>query len=439
MAITCPTGSICSDPYTTNVGKNQTNLYFFTSTKVSQDSSGKVNGGTTTLYYSPSPNNYVPAATTSDNGKTWDYLKDSSGNTILGADAQKSLQTGALKTNTNAAIGYASKDAGIPDNQSKNLKLNQNTATPDGGATDPTVAPAKEIKASTAISGTNQGIGGLLKYPLEISDSQNKIKFEVVKYRPRATDFASPTNLSGFAARESRVDILSTIFLPIPGGISDTNSVNWGQDEMNAATAQAAKVALDSIGGGLDKGIGKGLTEMGTALTDLKVNSEVRGGLANFFAAMAIGSDAGKLLSRTTGQVLNPNMELLFNGPELRSFTFTFKMSARNKPEADMIVKIIRTFKQSMAAQKSETQLYLKAPNTFKITYLHKGSDAKGHTRIGQIKECALQSMTTRYAPEGQYAIYYDGTPVSYEIDLTFKELEPIFNDDYAELSGIGY
>jgi hypothetical protein len=62
-----------------------------------------------------------------------------------------------------------------------------------------------------------------------------------------------------------------------------------------------------------------------------------------------------------------------------------------------------------------------------------------GHTRIGKIKECALQSMTTRYAPEGQYATYYDGTPVSYEIDLQFKELEPIYNDDYAGLEGIGF
>jgi hypothetical protein len=114
-------------------------------------------------------------------------------------------------------------------------------------------------------------------------------------------------------------------------------------------------------------------------------------------------------------------------------------MSARNKPEANMIVKIIRAFKQAMSAQKSNAQLFVKAPNTFRIQYLHKNDT--GHTRIGKIKECALLSMTTNYTPEGQYATYYDGTPTSYEIQLQFKELEPVFNDEYSALgdSHIGF
>ena len=40
------------------------------------------------------------------------------------------------------------------------------------------------------------------------------------------------------------------------------------------------------------------------------------------------------LLSRATGTVLNPNLELLFQGPQLRPFTFQFRLSPRKATEA---------------------------------------------------------------------------------------------------------
>ena len=46
---------------------------------------------------------------------------------------------------------------------------------------------------------------------------------------------------------------------------------------------------------------------------------------------------------------MNPNMELLFNGPQLRTFGFTFKLSPRTKDEATKIKDIIYCFKRAMA------------------------------------------------------------------------------------------
>ena len=59
-----------------------------------------------------------------------------------------------------------------------------------------------------------------------------------------------------------------------------------------------------------------------------------------------------QLLARTTGEILNPNLELLFNGPTLRSFRFSFKMTPRNDTEAGQIKNIIRCFKKSMSLKK---------------------------------------------------------------------------------------
>ena len=96
------------------------------------------------------------------------------------------------------------------------------------------------------------------------------------------------------------------------------------------------------------------------------------------------GKAAGlnSLLKRTDGAVLNPNLELLFDKPTLRPFTFTFKMSARSKKEADQIVKIIRFFKQGMAPRRSVGNLFLLAPHTFQVHYLAKG--LKEHPYIGK-------------------------------------------------------
>jgi hypothetical protein len=112
-------------------------------------------------------------------------------------------------------------------------------------------------------------------------------------------------------------------------------------------------------------------------------------------------------------------------------------MSARNETEAKQIIGIIRFFKQGMAVQKSKANLFLKAPHTFRIQYIHrpKGPDTD-HPYIGKIKECALQNLTVNYTPEGQYATYRDGILVSYEMQMTFQELEPIFNEDYGQGTG---
>ena len=83
-----------------------------------------------------------------------------------------------------------------------------------------------------------------------------------------------------------------------------------------------------------------------------------------------------------------------------------------------------------MSPQRTPSNIFLKSPHTFKIRYLHRGQNGEEHKYIGKIKECALQNFTVDYTPEGQYATFYDGVMVSYEINMQFTELEPIFNED---------
>jgi hypothetical protein len=73
-----------------------------------------------------------------------------------------------------------------------------------------------------------------LIYPSDIGQSkQDIIKFNMVKYEPKKFSGV------GFAARRSvsSENIIGSVILPVPGGITDTNAVSWGSDKMRSITS----------------------------------------------------------------------------------------------------------------------------------------------------------------------------------------------------------
>ena len=255
------------------------------------------------------------------------------------------------------------------------------------------------------------------------------IQFDVLKYVPnklkQATgSFASFEENRGIGEDLKDRKPIGTVFLPIPGGIRDDQTVDWGESRLNPVEAAAANVALKFLTGQDAAGeVGK----IGAQLT--KRQNEVAGGLSIALSQAAVGGSGG-LLTRQTGAIMNPNMELLFKSPQLRPFQFAFQLTPRSKDEAKSIMKIIRLFKQAMAPIRSDSMLFLKSPHTFRIKYLAKGKER--HPYIGQIKECALLSCGVDYSPDQNYSTYEDGVMTAYQLSLQFKELEPVYNDDYG-------
>ena len=234
--------------------------------------------------------------------------------------------------------------------------------------------------------------------------------------------------------RDSNRESLGSVILPIPGGISDANSVDWGGgDTMNPMDAALSGAAMNIINRGGD-GVSDATAGAKAALEGS--SGELKRAVSSAFAGAAAGVE-GQVLSRTTGEVLNPNMELLFKGPSLRPFTFAFKLAPRSSKEAETVIAILRFFKQGMAPIKSSSNLFLKSPNTFKLCYYHRGQP---HRFLNKFKECALQSVALEYTPDGNYATYEDGVMTAYNMTLTFNELEPIFSNDYNDTyQDIGY
>ena len=139
-----------------------------------------------------------------------------------------------------------------------------------------------------------------------------------------------------------------------------------------------------------------------------------------------------QLLARSEGQILNPNMEMLFNGPTIRNFRFSFKMTPRSREEAEQCKLIIRTMKMNMAPKvtsgRGGVSLFLNTPNVFQLRYK---TGFRNHPFLHKFKQCFLTDISVNYTGEGVYATYENREPVSMIMDLTFKELEPIYDQDY--------
>ena len=281
--------------------------------------------------------------------------------------------------------------------------------------------------SSGGFSGTGGGGGArtsypTLRYPETLNQNQDKLKISILKFAPKKFSGLSFAERSTFTER-----ILGSVLLPVPNAVNDANSCSWGQDTMNAAQIAASDIAMKTI----TEGAGAGMnTAEGVKDAAVKQGgADVKDALAQYFAGQATGVKG--ILARTKGQVINPNMELIFNGPQLRPFNFTFKMSPRDERESITIKKIIRMFKQSMAPQRSEASLFLKAPNTYKLQFLE--GSAREHKFLPKIKECAMTGFNVNYTPDGNYATYRNSAMVAVEISFSFQELEPIFNNDYDQ------
>ena len=139
-------------------------------------------------------------------------------------------------------------------------------------------------------------------------------------------------------------------------------------------------------------------------------------------------------LSAVTGGALaiNPQLELIYEGTDFRSFRFSFMFYPRSKKEAIEILDIIDsfTFHQAPEILSSSFGRYLVPPSEFEIEFRYNGGI---NPNIPKVAPCVLTSISVDYAPSG-FASYETlmsanqperggtGMPVAIRMDLSFKE-----------------
>lgn len=292
------------------------------------------------------------------------------------------------------------------------------------------------------------------RYPLAmINEQTDYLLIAVAEYNPAGRGLIrSRGELDSNTATSANKTYAGSIILPIPSNIQDGNSVKYGDSSLDGVTAAVAGGAIGIMAAGGDVVVNPA-EAVEKIKREVKNSADSLGGMGGDLAKLITQNMAAQaaslvglsnvtgaqLLARETGGILNPNQELLFSGVTLRSFRFSFKMNPRNEDEAREIKSIIRVFKSNMAAKTTEGGVFLSTPNVFDLTYM---SGDQPHPFLHVFKTCALTDMSVNYTGDGLYATYggKEKTPISMVMDLTFKELEAIYDEDYEKIEqGVGY
>ena len=335
-------------------------------------------------------------------------------------------ESAAIKNSSQFKSTAAGNNA-APSNPNSPTKTDTKPAPAPPGAAPPGAAE----EAASLKDNTRTSYSDTMKYPINLqSEVQDVIKFSILEYSPSLAKGNEGkgriVTLEGGNPIVKGSKRIGTITLPIPAGISDSNTVGWEKDDLNDLQKAAAEAGNLFLGGASPEQSAK---PMGT-LAEQAASKEGQDAVRGFFLGLALNNQ--RLMTRTQGAILNNNAELLFSGPSLRSFSFTFLFYPREPNEAKMVKQIIRAFKQAMSVKRSKTSLLLKSPHTFAIQYMTAGQ--KAHPYLNRFKECALTSCNVDYTPDGTYMTYNDPekSMTAYRLGLTFQELEPIFDDEYG-------
>lgn len=333
-----------------------------------------------------------------------------------------------------------------------------------------------------------------LRYPFDIDINQDHLKITQYEYERPGTSgggpFPSSRNVQasrpgsrpgplvdGYQEADSVKGkpyglYTGGVLLPMPK-VSDSNGAEWGKSDLSVFGLGFASMA----GGLIDAAKGNmGMdSQFNTLLGDLKGETELdqnnvaqgdalrqnifaqnrddpsRSAIGNLqgtglaglgIAAQEISKFAGinltadEVLARTSGKILNPNAELLFQGPVLRDFGFKFLMIARGEDEAEEIRRIIRFFKIGAAPVFSDGPALLGTPNVFQLEYK---AGKRNLDTVNKFNEMALRTITVDYAPDGFWSAYQDSHPVAVVMSLQFSELRPLYRRDHEGVGGVGY
>lgn len=277
------------------------------------------------------------------------------------------------------------------------------------------------------ISATAATRGSTYRYPsgnTPITENTDYVTFEFFKYKPpfktgdaegnaneysESIDFNSGSNVLGDKFGKN-------IIMYMPEDVQSEYGANWSGAGFGFLAGRLMKIA-------------GGDTNIGDAFTDF--SDSVRKGAADFIVqnankALGSGVTLNQALGGIGGTIINPNTEMMYESPEMRTFSLTYKMFASSAEETEQIRGICNTFKKNMLPSFGGGG-FIGIPNVVRVTFMS-GSDPNPY--VSQFKPCAISNVSINYTPDGSWASYEGGAPVATNITINFKELKMLFAED---------
>jgi hypothetical protein len=292
------------------------------------------------------------------------------------------------------------------------------------GASKPSTSFASQIN-SKIDSAVNDFTKGKTLFGKEISTSFGSSSASVSKQSFSKDQYVeSVKDIENKSLLQTTKITSDSIVLYMPDTISFDHSQDWGPLE-------------------LGKELGGKLATAGKSLIEGSKEGSVANKAADtaiIAAAQALQEKAGKFIgqgSATAGAFLalggvnNPMLELIYQSPSFREFSYEFMFYPRDEREALEVQNIIERFRfhQAPEIDAGSSGLLLIPPSQFDIQFYYGG---KPNPNIPAIGRCVMTGIQVNYAPNGWSAyempgentpaLGRTGMPTAIQMTLNFKE-----------------
>lgn len=276
---------------------------------------------------------------------------------------------------------------------------------------------------------------------LKIERNRGRGRFGFMQYPSAGSTHGVYMNFTEYKYGGGRISAITpkgSIALPLPENITDSLGVNVAGREIGVGGAGVANViateggalgsAMDSVGN-IGETFGEGVKDRNS--TGILSTASTYASFLAKAGLSSIGAGFGDSISAATGTAINPHATLVFDGVNLKSFTFNWKLAPSNAAESREIHEIIRTIKSKILPKYGDTETLsrgiLTYPNMVDIGFVGFDKD-----KIFRFKRSMVSSFEVDYSPNGNVMIKGDtnSAPAFVNLAMSFTESQIWTADD---------
>lgn len=202
----------------------------------------------------------------------------------------------------------------------------------------------------------------------------------------------------------------SVVYLYHPPGVSVGDGANYGTFDM----------------GSLKGGIDFAKRALGGNINVTKDDVYAAGLISTDKMSKASGLDIRRKSAISAGVAVNPYTRQTFEGVNIRTFSFSFKMVAESASESNMARNIERTFRKFLYPKRMG-EIALAYPPLFYISFY---SEGRINEYMPVIKPSYLTGMEASFNETANTMFKGTGAPIEVALSLTFTEEKALVRQD---------
>lgn len=226
----------------------------------------------------------------------------------------------------------------------------------------------------------------------------------------------------------------TNIVLPVPDLPNIVSEQKYGQmsGAFNNLLASGLREAYTAIDAAATNNTDVNIESIQQTLTEQVTGAGGSGPILRELAAQAAGSAVGlngtQFQSFANGEVSNPQILLLYAGPTLRSYSFSWTLAPKSAAEAESVFQIIRTLKQAHLPSKTAGPGMLKVPKIFQLGMYVNGSEGRYYQKFFP---SFMTAISVKQNSNGNHWTLPGGEPVLTTLQCVFKEAEIRTAEDF--------